>query len=70
MIDAFFATADRDSILGTYSIDEIGDTTLDRMTGYRFEARDGRHRARSPVRSLSDSSRSRSAGSSSAKRNA
>jgi branched-chain amino acid transport system substrate-binding protein len=36
VIDAFFATSDRDSILGTYSIDEVGDTTLDRMTGYEL----------------------------------
>ena len=28
VIDAFFATKDRDSVLGTYSIDENGDTTL------------------------------------------
>jgi branched-chain amino acid transport system substrate-binding protein len=34
--DAFFATADRESVLGTYSIDELGDTTLDRMAGYRL----------------------------------
>ncbi len=42
VVDAFFETADRDSILGTYSIDEVGDTTLDRMTGY--ELGDGRPR--------------------------
>jgi branched-chain amino acid transport system substrate-binding protein len=35
--DAFFATADRDSVLGTYSIDEAGDTTLDAIAGYRVE---------------------------------
>jgi branched-chain amino acid transport system substrate-binding protein len=34
VIEAFFATADRDSVLGTYSIDEVGDTTLDRISGY------------------------------------
>jgi branched-chain amino acid transport system substrate-binding protein len=28
VIEALFATEDRDSILGTYSIDENGDTTL------------------------------------------
>jgi branched-chain amino acid transport system substrate-binding protein len=38
VIDAFFATTDRDSILGTYSISDTGETTLDRMTGYRFGA--------------------------------
>jgi branched-chain amino acid transport system substrate-binding protein len=37
VIDAFFATADRDSVLGTYSIDELGDTTLDAIGGYRVE---------------------------------
>jgi branched-chain amino acid transport system substrate-binding protein len=35
VIDAFFNTLDRQSILGTYSIDAVGNTTLDRMTGYR-----------------------------------
>jgi branched-chain amino acid transport system substrate-binding protein len=35
--DAFFATSDRESVLGTYSIDELGETTLDRMTGYRLD---------------------------------
>jgi branched-chain amino acid transport system substrate-binding protein len=42
VIDAFFETAARDSVLGTYSIDEVGDTTLDRLTGY--EVVDGRIR--------------------------
>ena len=37
VIDAFFATADRDSVLGAYSIDDVGNTTLDRMTGYRVD---------------------------------
>ena len=37
VIDSFFATTDRDSILGTYSIDELGDTTLDAIAGYRVE---------------------------------
>ncbi len=36
VIDAFFETSDRASILGTYSIDELGETTLDRMTGYEL----------------------------------
>ena len=36
VIDAFFDTSDRDSVLGTYSIDEVGETTLDRITGYRL----------------------------------
>jgi branched-chain amino acid transport system substrate-binding protein len=39
VLDAFFETSDRDSVLGTYSIDELGETTLDRLTGY--ELRDG-----------------------------
>jgi branched-chain amino acid transport system substrate-binding protein len=34
VVDAFFDTTDRDSILGTYSIADNGETTLDRMTGY------------------------------------
>jgi branched-chain amino acid transport system substrate-binding protein len=36
VVDAFFETTERDSVLGTYSIDELGDTTLDRMTGYEL----------------------------------
>jgi len=38
VIDAFFATTNRHSILGTYSIDSVGDTTLRRLTGYRLRA--------------------------------
>ncbi len=34
VVDAFFETHDRDSVLGTYSIDEVGNTTLDRLAGY------------------------------------
>jgi branched-chain amino acid transport system substrate-binding protein len=37
VIDAFLDTSDRESVLGTYSIDEVGDTTLNRLTGYRVE---------------------------------
>ena len=48
VIDAFFDTADRDSVLGTYSIDDLGETTLDRLTGYRLD----RGRAR-PVAEVS-----------------
>jgi branched-chain amino acid transport system substrate-binding protein len=40
VVDAFFDTQDRDSVLGTYSIDEVGDTTLGRLAGYRLA--DGR----------------------------
>jgi branched-chain amino acid transport system substrate-binding protein len=36
VVDAFFSTTNRDSILGSYSIDEVGDTTLDRLAGYRL----------------------------------
>lgn len=36
VVDAFFATTDRDSILGTYSIDEVGDTTLRQLGAYRI----------------------------------
>ena len=40
VVDAFFDTQDRDSVLGTYSIDEVGDTTLTGLAGYRVS--DGR----------------------------
>lgn len=36
VVDAFFDTQDRDSVLGTYSIDEVGNTTLGRLSGYRL----------------------------------
>lgn len=36
VIDAFFATTDRASILGTYSIADSGETTFDHMTGYEI----------------------------------
>ena len=42
VVDAFFDTQDRASVLGTYSIDEVGDTTLGRLAGYRLT--DGRPR--------------------------
>jgi branched-chain amino acid transport system substrate-binding protein len=35
VIDAFFETVDRRSVLGTYSIDDVGDATLARLAGYR-----------------------------------
>jgi branched-chain amino acid transport system substrate-binding protein len=38
VVDAFFATSERESILGTYSIDESGDTTLPALGAYRIEA--------------------------------
>jgi branched-chain amino acid transport system substrate-binding protein len=47
VIDAFLAITDRESILGTYSIESTGETTLDRLTGYRAD----RGRAR-PVSEL------------------
>ena len=37
VVDAFFDTRDRESVLGTYSIDEVGNTTLGRLSGYRLE---------------------------------
>jgi branched-chain amino acid transport system substrate-binding protein len=46
VIEAFFATTDRDSVIGTYSIDDVGDTTLDRMTGYELGRREPRPVAR------------------------
>lgn len=39
VVDAFFATRDRDSVLGTYSIDAFGDTTLGTFGGYRVDGR-------------------------------
>jgi branched-chain amino acid transport system substrate-binding protein len=38
VVDAFFATEDRDSILGTYSIDSVGDTTLSSLGAYAIGA--------------------------------
>lgn len=48
VIDAFLDTTDRSSVLGTYSIDEVGDTMLDRLAGYRV--RDGRPVFDQPLR--------------------
>ena len=39
MLDELLATSDRDSVLGTYSITAIGNTTLEAVAGYRV--RDG-----------------------------
>ena len=36
VIDALLSTSDRGSVLGTYSIDGNGDTTLDTVSGYRI----------------------------------
>ena len=36
VVDSFFDTTDRRSILGTYSIDDVGNTTLNRLAGYRL----------------------------------
>ena len=46
VIDAFFKIKDRDSVLGKYSIDENGDTTLsdygaDRVEGKQARVRQG-----------------------------
>jgi branched-chain amino acid transport system substrate-binding protein len=35
VLDELLATTDRESILGTYSIDSAGDTTVDAIAGYR-----------------------------------
>jgi branched-chain amino acid transport system substrate-binding protein len=40
VLSALFSTRDRDSAVGTYSIDSNGDTTLDRYGVYRIQ--DGR----------------------------
>lgn len=37
VLEAFFATRDRESVLGTYSIDADGDTTLTQYGGYRIK---------------------------------
>jgi branched-chain amino acid transport system substrate-binding protein len=37
VVDAFFATEDRTSVLGTYDIDDYGDTTLPDYGGFRVE---------------------------------
>jgi branched-chain amino acid transport system substrate-binding protein len=39
VVDAFYATRDRDSVLGRYSIDAFGDTTLGTYGGYRVDGR-------------------------------
>jgi branched-chain amino acid transport system substrate-binding protein len=36
VVDAFFQTKDRDSVLGRYSIDKNGDTTLAKTAGYKI----------------------------------
>lgn len=36
VVDAFFATTDRESILGTYSIDDVGNTTLGSLGAYEI----------------------------------
>src|SRR5262249_28115666 len=38
VVGSFFATRGRRSILGSYSIDAVGNTTLPRLTGYRIRA--------------------------------
>jgi branched-chain amino acid transport system substrate-binding protein len=47
VVSAFFDTTDRHSVLGTYSIDDVGNTTLDRLTGYRV--RNGRPVSDTPI---------------------
>lgn len=37
VVEAFFETDERDSILGAYSIADNGETTFDHMTGYEIE---------------------------------
>lgn len=36
VVDAFFAISERESIIGTHSIDDLGETTLDRVGSYRL----------------------------------
>jgi branched-chain amino acid transport system substrate-binding protein len=47
VVEAFFDTADRDSVVGPYSIDDVGNTTLNRLTGYRV--RNGRPVSNTPI---------------------
>ena len=49
VIASFLATEERESVLGTYSIDEVGETTLSRMTGYELDPKAARVR---PVATL------------------
>jgi branched-chain amino acid transport system substrate-binding protein len=37
VMEELLATTDRNSILGTYSIEFTGDTSLDAVAGYRME---------------------------------
>ena len=37
VVEAFFGTRDRESVLGTYSIDASGDTSATTYGGYRVE---------------------------------
>ena len=37
VLDELLATSDRESVLGTYSITAVGNTTLDAVAGYRIE---------------------------------
>ena len=64
VVDAFFDTAARDSILGEYSIDAAGETTLGQMSGYELRAAAGApgRRARGAL-VAAQRTRSRSAGS-------
>lgn len=48
VVEEMLATRDRRSVLGTYSIDEVGDTTLDRLSAYRV--RDGKPAFAAPLR--------------------
>ena len=54
VVDAFFDTQDRDSVLGIYSIDEVGDTTLGRLAGYRLAGGRPRFRPRCGSLAVSD----------------
>ena len=47
VVGAFFDTTDRHSVLGQYSIDDVGNTTLGRLTGYRMV--DGRAVFNTPI---------------------
>ncbi len=49
VVDAFFAIEDRDSILGRYSIDAVGNTTLAALGAYEVDARGRPQPAAAPL---------------------
>lgn len=52
VVDALFATPQRDSVLGSYEINELGETTLDAFTGYGL--RGGKPKPETMLRAAGD----------------